>query len=113
MLAPQNGLFRAIQKQNGEAELFLMARLRCKGWEMKGQIPVILLLLQIVPRLNSPPQALICYTGANPEIYALLVWIQGGIIQLMVKTKSPPCLLPALSRYRNLGTHCDSSLALL
>lgn len=79
---------------------------------MKARTPVILLLLQIMPCLNSPPQVLICYTGANPYIYALLVWIQGGIIQVIVKTKSAPYLLPALSLYHNFCTFYDLSWAL-
>lgn len=78
-----------------------MARLRCKGWEMKGWISVILLLLQIMLCLNSSPQVSICYTGANPYIYALQGWLQSGMVQLIVKTKSPPYLPPALSLYHN------------
>lgn len=90
---PKWGILETVQMQkNGEAEIFSVARLRCEGWEMKEWIPVILLLLQIMPYLNSPPQVLICYTGANPYIYVLPVWIQSGIIQLIIKTKSLPYL---------------------
>lgn len=76
-------------------------KVEVRGLEMKGWIPVILLLLQIMLCLNSPPRVLICYTGANPYIYALLVWFQSGLIHLTVKTKTPPYLLPALSLYHN------------